>query len=483
MATKLPNDSAWRDFVLQYANKEPFWYVAKPGSYADLPKIRQRLAILKKFRGKLWSTAQRDYVRELRKKGLFEPRARGRQSESDKSAIGRMIKVLFDTLGLAWVDEEDAVFISSVGEAFLISPRPGKVLERQLLKYQLWNPSIPSKYRDVRLFPYVFILQVLLRLPDGITPEEYNLFVCRAEEEDHLSDVCARINAWRKTDDGTRESVLSSLKGARMSSSKSRERVSRYLQISRCQTYAWTLFTSPNDLLVIEEGRLRIRPTRVAKARLTVRQHADSAAFIDFLDSKEWFSYYGDATLGNSDLTALKVYEERYDIDRALEAFAGAKRKGLLPRALNQYRFLHTLIKEKILEDVLEYNLSLIDPGLRLHSEPGARGRQFQTERGRIDLLARDRKGDWVVIELKRGMAGDKVVGQTLRYIDWVEGNRARGHQMVRGVIVGALVDRNLLAAARAAHRIQLYEFNFQLTVLSRLPSRRNARSLDTAAS
>lgn len=73
-------------------------------------------------------------------------------------------------------------------------------------------------------------------------------------------------------------------------------------------------------------------------------------------------------------------------------------------------------------------------------------GQQYDTkEIGRIDLLCKNKKSnDYVVIELKRGREGDKVVGQTLRYIGWVKKNLAKSSQNVKGMIITYENDKKL---------------------------------------
>lgn len=73
-------------------------------------------------------------------------------------------------------------------------------------------------------------------------------------------------------------------------------------------------------------------------------------------------------------------------------------------------------------------------------------GQQYDTkEIGRIDLLCKNKKtGDFVVIELKRGSESDKVVGQTLRYIGWVNRNLAKQGQKVHGLIITYEDDKRL---------------------------------------
>ena len=70
---------------------------------------------------------------------------------------------------------------------------------------------------------------------------------------------------------------------------------------------------------------------------------------------------------------------------------------------------------EKRIEDWLENDISILSDDLLVI------GRQVSTEfSGPIDLLCLDRRGDLVVIELKRDQTPRDVVGQALEYAAWV---------------------------------------------------------------
>ena len=117
---------------------------------------------------------------------------------------------------------------------------------------------------------------------------------------------------------------------------------------------------------------------------------------------------------------------------------------------------------ERDLEEYIIRNLNQIESGLELYSNEGITGRQFNTEVGRIDILALDRNSNFVVIELKAGVANYSVVGQILGYIGWVRQNLAKGKE-VRGIIIADDFDKKLRYASPEIANISLkrYEVNF----------------------
>lgn len=120
---------------------------------------------------------------------------------------------------------------------------------------------------------------------------------------------------------------------------------------------------------------------------------------------------------------------------------------------------------EKELIDFLAKNISVIEDGLRLHEK------EYPTDAGRIDILCTDRKGDFVVIETKKGRESDKVVGQISRYMGWVKLKMANQNQSVRGIIITNEPDEQLSYAV-APHgnmKLKYYKVKFELT--DHLPS------------
>ena len=94
-------------------------------------------------------------------------------------------------------------------------------------------------------------------------------------------------------------------------------------------------------------------------------------------------------------------------------------------------------IIERDIEDLVESDPEVLEKGLRL------KDRQKTTDAGIIDILCLDENNNYVVIELKKGVASDKVVGQIQRYMVWVEKNLS-DKESVRGMIVAQGHDKKL---------------------------------------
>jgi len=112
---------------------------------------------------------------------------------------------------------------------------------------------------------------------------------------------------------------------------------------------------------------------------------------------------------------------------------------------------------EKDLQQYLASRVNELEKGLVLVDG----GIEYQTEAGRIDLLAKDEKGHFVVIELKAGKGKDAALGQLLGYI----GCLSKSYKNVRGILVASNFDTRVVFAANALNNIHLlkYELSFKL--------------------
>lgn len=120
---------------------------------------------------------------------------------------------------------------------------------------------------------------------------------------------------------------------------------------------------------------------------------------------------------------------------------------------------------ESDLQNFLSKNLSLIEPGLSLYEEEGITGLEFPVGNRRVDILARDSDGNYVVIELKVSRGYDRVVGQLLRYIAWIRKYQAEADQRVRGVIIAREISDDLLLACSEVDGVSLYEYELSVSL------------------
>ncbi len=131
---------------------------------------------------------------------------------------------------------------------------------------------------------------------------------------------------------------------------------------------------------------------------------------------------------------------------------------------------------ESEVRNFLASHINALGNDLQLYK--GIQGKEFPTDdaggrfpandAGRIDLLCVDKSGDFVVVELKKNMPSDKVVGQISRYMGWVKKHLAEGKE-VRGIIVAPQSETEntkLNYAVSANPGIQLKFYKISLEIL-----------------
>jgi len=124
-----------------------------------------------------------------------------------------------------------------------------------------------------------------------------------------------------------------------------------------------------------------------------------------------------------------------------------------------------TFAYEKDLQSYLSRNLTALEPGLTLFQDEGLDGIEFDAGGRYIDILAIDKSGAFVVIELKVGRGYDRVIGQLLRYRSWIKQNMETD-KPVRGVIIASDISDDLKLATADIPDIELveYEISFALS-------------------
>ena len=129
-------------------------------------------------------------------------------------------------------------------------------------------------------------------------------------------------------------------------------------------------------------------------------------------------------------------------------------------------------VLEEHLEDFLVKNWTQTDLSEKydIFEDDEFTGRQYQTDTGPIDILAisKDRK-ELLVIELKKGRASDRVIGQIQRYMGYIKDEIAEDDQEVKGIIIAFEDDQRIRRALSVTNNIEFYRYriNFNLKKVS----------------
>ncbi len=167
--------------------------------------------------------------------------------------------------------------------------------------------------------------------------------------------------------------------------------------------------------------------------------------------------YYEEMNLKPGDIITIEVLEpfKRYRLSSE-KSIAGTR---VTPESSIEEERWTSFALEEDLRHFLIKNLGRIETGLTLYiDEKGRDGEEYSTDVGNIDILAKDKNGDFVVIELKVSKGSDVTIGQLLRYKGWVRKNLAGGGE-VRGIIVASEMDDKIKYAAYAAGDLEILEY------------------------
>ncbi|MCC4773923.1 endonuclease NucS domain-containing protein [Vibrio cyclitrophicus] len=118
-----------------------------------------------------------------------------------------------------------------------------------------------------------------------------------------------------------------------------------------------------------------------------------------------------------------------------------------------------SLSLEKDLHSYLARNISDIEDGLSVVEG----GIEYALDAGRIDILAKDKTDQLVVIELKAGKAKDSALGQLLGYIGCL--SESSNASNIRGILVASDFDKRVVFGAKALSNVKLvkYQVSFNL--------------------
>ncbi len=124
---------------------------------------------------------------------------------------------------------------------------------------------------------------------------------------------------------------------------------------------------------------------------------------------------------------------------------------------------------EKQLEDFIIHNWEQTELAERyelIYEEGELISQQYQTDIGRIDILARDKATQsHVVIELKKNQTSDDTVGQLARYMGWIK--KKFNDNDVKGIIIAGRFDEKLEYAIGMVPRTEVFLYKVDFTLQS----------------
>ncbi len=118
--------------------------------------------------------------------------------------------------------------------------------------------------------------------------------------------------------------------------------------------------------------------------------------------------------------------------------------------------FEASLSLEKDLHSYLAARVEKLEAGLRIVEN----GFEFQIDAGRIDILAKDRDGNLVVIELKAGKAKDNALGQIIGYMGCMTTIEKFQNIPIRGILIASGFEQRVVYAAKALPNLKLVRYH-----------------------
>lgn len=435
-----PNRDVLRAALREYADCRTFWYVPKVRALnADNIQICARTlsVISNEFSDAIWNRETQDALLDrLTAEGLLAP-TKPNSEQGDRTALVRINKDLYQTLGLLWIADDQTPVVTGAGSQLVNAiddpDAASRVIARQISKLQYPNPAMTAKYRGGfgGLLPHLFLLDVLERMGYAITVDEYDLFVNLATSQDDVERICAYISAWRSLSDSQRDKLRNKFGSIPIWTAKppSAKASTRSVRISRTSSYQRSFFCLPR-YLETDDSRGEIRCVDIALARTILEGRHSGTKITAFRHREDWFAYFGDPAQEPSWFTYVAHHvmnaETPTDADAAIsehqEKLSGDERREV--RRLQIERAIeHSYATQPDLLHTLEPSLQFED-------------RQVKTPIGQMDLLCRGADGKYVVIEVKARPADDAVFGQILRYMGWIHRNYEDGEHNVRGIIL-----------------------------------------------
>ena len=411
----------WKNFASCYVKDSTYWFFPK-ASTVDSLEFKKKFEVFNSFEGKIWDgEVQSLILSRLKKKGLSDA----------GSAYPRMLKRVFEVMALCSIESDSPIKITKIGKQFLNEDGLGDVLDKAIWRYQLPNPVNSSDAtRGIKIHPHAFLLNVMLRTGLEISSDEYCLFISRAKSHSDLEKTVEIIISWRKLSVAEKIDV------------KARLRSPIYTTVLQNRSYAFA-FHNCDKNIIKAPGSLKIGAGSLKKTTDRLDRFTNRAPLYYFKTEQDYINFLSITPEDKTPEEELDYYVDISDVENATKAFSNLPDD--FKKGKTEEEFKREQLLEKDLEDFLEKNMHLIEPGLKFKK------RQYQTPTGPLDLLGIASNGDLVVVELKKDRASDRVFGQISRYIGGLMEDKAYKKFNVRGYIICREIDHKLSLASKVS--------------------------------
>jgi len=254
-----------------------FWAVPKR---CDLNEMRGMLQVYYNMvKGKKWYKWN-NYHQELVARRMYYLK------KCDKLLSTKSIRVIKDEaqfFGFTHIDQNKRLIITKAGELFINSKKPNEVFKNQFLKLQLTNPSEERYIKEINVFPFRVILQLLIDLK-YLTPNEAGLYVFTMKNQKDLPDVEKDILNFRKMSDNEKANLINQFKKTTIGR--------KLLVLAPYVGYAWSFFLQTGLLRKDKNGFLRILEEKREEIENTLLKFKEIEPG-EFENINEWFQYFG----------------------------------------------------------------------------------------------------------------------------------------------------------------------------------------------
>jgi restriction system protein len=99
--------------------------------------------------------------------------------------------------------------------------------------------------------------------------------------------------------------------------------------------------------------------------------------------------------------------------------------------------------------------------------EVNGKRKKYRTDTGEVDIFAisKDKK-EYLVIELKKGRASEKVVGQIQTYMGFIKEEVAKNNEKVKGLIIALEDDLKIKRALSISPDIEFYRYEIKFDLI-----------------